>query len=174
MQPSDDPAWDEVYRHMRAIAGRFMRGQRRDHTLSPTALANEAFLRLSGWKNAETADQEHLVAVAATAMRQILVNHAKRRNRLKRGGGAARLTLGDGMAHTEGSQVDLVELNELVETLMKLDPRKARVVELRFFAGLTIAQVATLLDVSTFTVESDWRSARAWLLSQMRPEDASS
>lgn len=159
-------SWDEIYGQMRAIAGRFMREQRRDHTLSPTALANEAFIRLSEWKNASGVERDHLVAVAATAMRQILVNHAKRRNRLKRGGGAGRVTLGEGMVSSR-DRIDLVELNDLLEGLIKLDPRKGRVVELRFFAGLTVAQVATLMGVSTFTVESDWRTARSWLLARM-------
>jgi RNA polymerase sigma-70 factor (ECF subfamily) len=163
--------WDEIYRRLRTIAGRFMREQRRDHTLSPTALANEAYVKISGWKNAPGVDREHLVAVAATAMRQILVNHARRRSRLKRGGDAQRIPLGDHLFAATTGESDLLEIDDALNELMKLDPRKGRIVELRFFGGLTVDQVAALLDLSRSTIESEWRSARAWLLTAISGGD---
>lgn len=174
--PDGPVDWDEVYRRLRAIAGRYMREQRRDHTLTPTALANEAYLRLSRWKEAADADGEHLVAVAATAMRQILVNHARRRAQLKRGGPAARrVPLDDhlGAADPSGT-LDLLEINDALDALMEHDPRKARIVELRFFAGLTVVQVAELMGLARSTVDAEWRGARAWLLTLISDERASS
>ncbi|NNF44481.1 MAG: sigma-70 family RNA polymerase sigma factor [Phycisphaerales bacterium] len=163
-----------VYDELRELAGSYFRRQPADHTLQPTALVNEAYLRLirgvaGGWN-----DREHFLAVAATAMRQILVNHAERRAALKRGGDRRRLTLavaGDRAGDGTPEPLDLLGLDEALRGLSELDARKVRVVELRYFAGLTHEQIARVLGISLSTVEGDWRMARAWLAGRLRDGD---
>jgi RNA polymerase sigma factor (TIGR02999 family) len=167
-----------LYDELRAIAGRQFQGQRRDHTLQPTALLHEAFFRLVGRPAKGWVDRRHFFTVAATAMRQILVNHARDRAAEKRGGGARRVLLEDEVAQASsavasGSQpVDVIALHEALERLGSIDARKHRVVELRFFAGLNVEEIADVLEVSKTTVESEWRTARAWLADHLRDDDA--
>lgn len=159
-----------LYDELRALAGRQFRGQRADHTLQPTALVNEAFVRLLGRSAGGWADRKHFFAVAATAMRQILVNHARDKAARKRGGGADAVALEEGLAGAPGpaaSPVDVIALHEALEKLEAIDARKRRVVELRFFAGLTVEEIADVLELSKTTIESEWRVARAWLAAEL-------
>jgi RNA polymerase sigma-70 factor (ECF subfamily) len=159
-----------VYAELRALAAAYARGQRPGHTLQPTALVHEAFVKLveapaGGWN-----DRAHFFAVAATAMRQVLADHARSRQARKRGGDWQRITLDGGELGQERDELDLVALDEALEELGRSDPRKLRVVELRFFGGLTAEEVARVLGVSLSTVESDWRTARAWLQIRLAPD----
>ncbi len=152
-----------VHAELRVLAGGFARGQRAGHTLQPTALVNEAFLKLVDGGPPAFNDRAHFLAVAATAMRQILTDHARSRAAQKRGGAWEKVSLSDLELHAGGDEVDLVALDDALGQLSAFDPRKHRVVELRFFGGLTVEEVARVLDLSTTTVESEWRAARAWL-----------
>jgi len=152
-----------LYEELKRIAARQFHGQAAGHTLQPTILVHEAFLRLVG-KPAAFEDRAHFFAVAATAMRQILVNHARASNADKRGGGAKAVALDNNVADTAGgAEVDVLALNEALDELERIDPRKRRVIELRFFAGLTVEEIASAMDLSKTTIESEWRAARAWL-----------
>ncbi len=152
-----------VYAELRALAGSYFRGQRADHTLQPTALVHEAFVRLIDQSGIQWKSRAHFMAVAATAMRHILTDHARRTNAVKRGGGQHRIELTDGVALAGGTDIDLAALAEALEKLAALDARKHRIVELRFFGGLSVDEAAEVLSVSKSTIESDWRAARAWL-----------
>jgi RNA polymerase sigma factor (TIGR02999 family) len=159
-----------LYDELRTLAARQFRGQPADHTLQPTVLVHEAFLRLVGRPGRDWNDRKHFFAVAATAMRQILVNHARAKNADKRGGGRGAgertLLLNDEIVGEPGPNeraVDVLDLNDALEKLAAIDPRKHRVVELRFFAGLTVPEVAEVLELSVTSIESEWRAARAWL-----------
>jgi RNA polymerase sigma factor (TIGR02999 family) len=156
-----------VYAELRALAGDYARRQRADHTLQPTALVHEAFLKLVDADSAEWKDRAHFFAVAATAMRQILTDHARAQRAQKRGGGEwQKVTLSDVAlpgAPGENRAIDLIALDDALSELAAFDARKHRIVEMRFFGGLTVEDVARLEGVSTTTVESDWRAARAWL-----------
>jgi len=154
-----------VYSELRALAGSYSRGQNPGHTLTPTAIVHEAFVKLVDQSNHKWNDRAHFFAVAATAMRQILVDHARRARAAKRGGNGdewQRISLG-GVGSSAEDQVDLVALDDALTKLASLDQRKHRVVELRFFGGLEMEDIARLLEVSLSTVEADWRGARAWL-----------
>jgi len=158
-----------IYADLRALAGSYFRGQPGDHTLEPTALVHEAYLRLIDQSQASWNDRTHFFAVAATAMRQILINHAERRGALKRGGGRKRQPL-DFATPIEGLDAELLSLDEALEEMAELDVRKSRVVEMRFFGGLGMQEIAVVLGVSKTTVESDWRMARAWLSRRLSEE----
>ena len=156
-----------VYAELRALAASYFRG-RGSHTLQPTALVHEAFLRLHQHAGQVT-DRAHFFAIAATAMRQVLIDHARRRRALKRGGAEReRVTLSN-LAAFE-SPVDLVALDDLLTKLAALDGRQARLVELRFFAGMTEEETAEVLGVSLRTVQKEWRKAKAWLLAELGRE----
>lgn len=161
-----------VYEHLRREAARQMAGERGDHTLQPTGLVHEAWIDLSREARHDWNDRAHFLAVAGIAMRRVLVDHAHRRAALKRGGALRRVDL-DALA-TEGAAVDAetdwLALDTALERLGVLDARKARVVELRFFAGLEQAEIADVLSVSERTVERDWRLARAWLRNALASE----
>lgn len=153
-----------VYAQLRAIAGSYFRGESGDQTLQPTALVHEAYLKLIRSSEGDWQGQMHFCAVAATAMRQILSDRARKRRADKRGGDAKRVPLTDHLqTPTNGEVLDVLTLNDALQKLEELSPRKARIVELRFFGGLTIDQAATVLEVSHTTVENEWRVARAWL-----------
>lgn len=153
-----------VYDELRRLAASALKGERADHTLQPTALVHEAFLRLADLPDRQWQDRAHFVAVAARAMRRILVDHARARNAVKRGSGEIRVSLEDvDVPAGEGADVDLVTLDEALSTLAALDERQARIVELRFFGGLTVDETAVLIDLSTRTVKREWQMARAWL-----------
>ena len=162
-----------VYDRLRNLAGAAFRDQRADHTLQPTALVHEVFLRLVEPGRVEWNDRMHFFAVAARAMRMVLADHARRRGAAKRGGDRARVALEDFSAEGEPPLLDLVDLDAALERLNELEPRHVRIVELRFLSGLTVEEVATVLELSRTTVESDWRMARAWLARQLEnPGDA--
>ena len=152
-----------VYGDLRARAERFMRGERPGHTLQPTALVHEAYLRLVDQRQVDWQCRAHFFAAAAETMRRILVDHARTRGRRKRGGGAIQVTLDDVVAGGEEWDDDVLALNEVLERLARVDARQARIVELRFFGGLSVEEVAEVLDLSPRTVAYEWAHARAWL-----------
>src|SRR5436190_9493097 len=167
----DDAALAEltplVYKELRRLAHRHMGGERPDHTLQTTALVNEAYLRLAGQTNPRWQDRAHFFAVAARAMRQILVNYAKSYRAEKRGGGALKVKL-DGVALVSQEQSEeIVDLHEALERLGTLDARKARVVELKYFGGLNHGEIAEVMKISTVTVRRDWVFAKAWLYDEL-------
>ena len=163
----DDAALGEltplVYEELRRLAHHHMGGQRPDHTLQTTALVNEAYLRLAGQTNPSWQNRAHFFAVAARAMRQILVNYAKSSRAQKRGGGAAKVELDEGAIVSPEKSKEIVDLHEALEQLAALDSRKARVVELKYFGGLNHDEIAEVLKVSPVTVRRDWVFAKAWL-----------
>jgi RNA polymerase sigma factor (TIGR02999 family) len=159
-----------LYDELRGLAGGYLRGERPGHTLQPTALVHEAFLKLVGQKNADYKSRGHFMAIAAVAMRRILVNHAEKRSAAKRGGGAKRVPLDDDLAVVEARDIDLVALDEALTRLAERDARKARVVEQRFFAGMEMSQIAENLGVSLVTVKRDWEFARAWLTREIQAD----
>jgi RNA polymerase sigma-70 factor, ECF subfamily len=163
-----------VYEELRALAGSHFRRQRPDHTLQPTALVHEAFVRLIDQTNARWNDRAHFFAVAATAMRQILTDHARRRNAEKRGGEWDRVCLDEVVEKPQTTQeFDIVALDSVLTQLQALDERKHRVVELRYFGGLNLDEVASVMGVSKATVEREWRAARAWLSKELRQTEQS-
>lgn len=157
-----------MYPELRALAARLMRGERSGHTLQPTAVVNEAFLRLVDQTAVSWQDRAHFVGIAARVMRQILVDHARRRGAAKRGAGGQRVTLDEAMIAAPDSAFDLLALDEVLTRFAALDPRRAQVVELRVFGGLTIREIAAALDVSTRTVEGDWSAGRLWLARELK------
>ena len=162
-----------VYDELRALAALHMRRERDDHTLQATALVNEVYVKLTNDRDARFANRAHFFGVAANAMRRILVDHARKHNAEKRGGGRVRerLTLcGLPDANDPARELDIVGLHEALEKIESMDKRVASVVELRFFGGLTIAETAGVLGVSHSTVEDDWAFARAWLRKQMEAD----
>lgn len=157
-----------VYDQLHEIAERKMRSERGDHTLQPTALVHEAFLRLVDQQRVQWQGRAHFCAVAANMMRRILVDHARRRASQKRGAGVGRVPLDDAPGLSGGQDpVDIVALDDLLDELARLNERHARVVELRFFTGLDVNETAHVLDVSPATVKNDWRAARAWLMAHL-------
>jgi RNA polymerase sigma-70 factor, ECF subfamily len=152
-----------VYEELRRQAARYLRRERQGHTLQTTALIHEAYLRLVGARDMQWQGRAHFFAIAANLMRRILVDHARRRDAHKRGGDQARLPLDEALAIAEESHVDLLALDEALDRLAAFDAQQARVVELRFFSGLSVEETATALGVSPRTVKSDWALARAWL-----------
>ncbi|HEV7683660.1 MAG TPA: sigma-70 family RNA polymerase sigma factor [Pyrinomonadaceae bacterium] len=155
-----------VYDEIRRIAHRYVQRERDDHTLQTTALVNEAYLRLAGSTNISWQNRAHFYAVTAQVMRRILIDHARRRQYVKHGGEAQRISFDDAIAETVMSRpraAELLALNEGLDELAKLDPRKSQVVELRYFGGLNIEETAKVLEVSPMTVRRDWRAAKAFL-----------
>lgn len=151
-----------VYEELRRVARRHLRRERPDHTLQTTALINEAYLRLVGQRASEVEDRSHFVALTSHLMRQILVDHARARLAQKRDGGR-RVTLADDFAVTGPGETDVLAVDEALSRLGALDPQQARVVELRYFGGLSITETSQALGVSEATVKRDWATARAWL-----------
>jgi RNA polymerase sigma factor (TIGR02999 family) len=156
-----------VYAELRRIARRYMNRERVDHTLQTTELVNEAYLRLVDYKCMRWQDRAHFFAVSAQVMRRILVDHARRQN-LKRGGAVEHVALESAMAIESGRDTDLLALDEALCELERMDPRKAQVVELRFFGGLSVEEAAEVLKVSPITIMRDWSSAKAWLFREMK------
>lgn len=155
-----------VYDELRRLARRYMRRERPDHSLQTTALVNEAYMRLVDYKRMQWQDRAHFFAVSAQLMRRILVDHARRHN-LKRGGAIPHVPLDDAAPVSAEAETNLVALDEALDMLAQLDPRKARVVELRFFGGLTVEETAAVLNVSPITVMRDWTGAKAWLYREL-------
>lgn len=152
-----------VYDELRALAAGALRRERRDHTLQPTALVHEAFLRLIDQSHAEYNSRTHFFAIGAQMIRRVLVDHARKHHAVKRGGHAERLTLTAMVDPGHERELDVLALDDALKRLAELDDRQAKVVEMRFFGGLSVEQTADMLDVSPRTVEQDWRMARAWL-----------
>jgi RNA polymerase sigma factor (TIGR02999 family) len=152
-----------VYAPLRAIAERHLQRERGGHTLQPTALVNELYLRLVDQRSVEWNDRTHFFAVAAQVMRRILVDHARRRNSDKRGGGLVPLTIGAALEVAAAENFDVIALDAALENLANVFPQQARIVELRFYGGLTIDETASALAISAATVSREWTMARAWL-----------
>jgi RNA polymerase sigma factor (TIGR02999 family) len=163
----DAQAFDQltplVYEELKRLAGAFLRRERRDHTLGATALVHEAYLKLVDDRRVDWRGRAHFFGAAANIMRRVLVDHARKRLAAKRGGGAAPadLSFADPFQKTDE---DLVALDQALAKLAEIDPRKARVVEMKFFAGMTGQEIAEVLEISDATVERDWKMARAWLI----------
>jgi RNA polymerase sigma factor (TIGR02999 family) len=157
-----------VYEDLRRLAHHHMGGQRPDHTLQTTALVNEAYLRLADQTNPRWQNRAHFFAVAARAMRQILVNYAKSYRSQKRGGGALKIELDEAALVSPQQAREIVDLHEALERLATLDSRKAEVVELKYFGGLNYDEMAEVLKISPITVRRDWKFARAWLYTELR------
>jgi RNA polymerase sigma-70 factor, ECF subfamily len=160
-----------VYSELRRLATRYLNRERGDHTLQPTALVHEAFLRLASEKQPDWQDRAHFFGVAARLMRQVLVDHARRRHSLKRGGDCERSMMTEELlVYTPDKSAELLALDEALRRLADQDERQSRVVEMKFFAGLNIEQIAAVLEVSPRTVKREWTMARAWLHQEMRRE----
>lgn len=168
----DEAALEElvpiVYEELRRLARRQMAGERAGHSLQPTALVNEAYLRLVNLKQMQWQDRAHFFAMGARLMRRILVDVARSRRYQKRGGGAKRVSFTQALDVAEGQATDVVALNDALEELAAVDERKSRVVELRFFGGLSAEETAEVLNVSRETVKRDWTFAKMWLLRHLR------
>lgn len=159
-----------VYAELYRIARRVWSQHQQNNTLEPTALINEAYLKLANAESASFQDRCHFFAVASTAMRQILVNHAKSRLSFKRGGGSASVPLDEVQRAVDQEAEEIVSLHEALEALQTVDPRKSKLVEMRYFGVLSIEETAEALGVSIGTVNRDWRLARSWLIRQMNRE----
>ena len=163
----DQRAFDElmplVHTELHRLAAHYMRGERLGHTLQTSALVNEAYLRLAAHEEIQWQDRAHFFAVAAQAMRRILVDHARRRGNLKRGGGAPRVALDEALIVSAERMAEVVALDDALARLAEIAPRKSQLVELRFFGGLSIEEAAEVLGVSPGTVMRDWTFVKAWL-----------
>ena len=165
-QELEDRLMDEVYEDLHRLAIPYFRHERPGHTLQPTALVHEAYLRLVDGKTVDWQGRTHFFAVGARVMRRLLVQHARDRGRLKRGGDRMRVTLGPEsrqLLRPDADAVEVLDVHRALGRLADLDPRQARIVEMRFFAGMTVPEVAQHLGLSTRTVEGQWTHAKAWL-----------
>jgi len=160
-----------VYEELRRLAHHYMEGQRPNHTLQTTALVNEAYLRLADQTNPNWQSRAHFFAVAARAMRQILVSYARSNRAQKRGGGALRIELDEAVILSPEQSKEIVDLDEALERLATLDSRKARVVELKFFGGLNYDEIAEVLKIARRTARRDWEFARIWLYRELHSVD---
>ncbi len=156
-----------VYDELRAVAHKYFRHERPGHTLQPTALVHEAYVRLVDASRVDWQGRTHFIAVCAKVMRRVLIDHARARRRARRGGGQQPVTLESAVAPLGLGDVDAVELHEALDRLAELDARQARIVELRFFGGLSVEEAARALGVSKRTVEGDWTHAKAWLRAEL-------
>jgi RNA polymerase sigma factor (TIGR02999 family) len=159
-----------VYERLGELAARSLRHERPDHTLQATALVHEAYMKLVEQHRVHWQDRAHFFGVAAQVMRRILVDHARRHLAAKRGANVTKVTVDDSIADVAGGDVDVMALDQLLERLAALDARQSRVVELRFFGGLTVEETAEVLHVSAATIKNDWRSAKAWLYGELTRE----
>lgn len=161
---------DLVYAELRGLAERYLRRERPDGVLQATALVHDAYIRLIDQRRVQWQNRAHFFGVAAQMMRRILVDHARSRDAQKRGGGRQRFSLSDVVAATGEPEVDLVELDQALTKLTAIDEQQARIVELRFFSGLTIEETAAALGISPATVKREWRTAKAWLHRELNPD----
>ena len=161
-----------VYDELRGLARGYLQRERPDHTLQATALVHEAYLRLVDQKTTTWRNRAHFFGVAAQLMRRILVDHARRHRREKRGGALEKIEFDEALAPAVSRNLDVIALDDALQDLTKLNPQHARIVELRFFGGLTIEEVAEVLDLSQRTVEREWRMARAWLRREIFGENS--
>ncbi len=157
-----------VHSELRTLAASYLRKERDDHTLQPTALVNEAYLRLLGQSDVTWQNRAHFFGIAAQIMRRLLVDHARRTHAQRRDGGRA-ITLDDALLEVNAAAHDVLGVHDALERLAQLDPRQARVVELKFFAGLTLEEIAEVLEISPATVSREWALARAWLQQELAP-----
>ena len=155
-----------VQAELHALANRYLSRESADHTLQPTALVNEAYMRLLGWNNVDWQSRTHFYAVAAKVMRRVLVNYAVAHDRQKRGGGAVLVSLTEAGTEADRS-AEVIALDEALNSLAKFDDRKSRVVELRFFGGLDVEEIAQVMGISSRTVHREWDLARAWLFREL-------
>jgi len=162
-----------IYSELRRLAAHCMRGERTDHTLQPTALVHEAYMLLVKQK-VEWQNKAHFFAVAAQLMRRVLIDHAKANLRKKRGGNQIKLSLDEVYLFSEDKSDELMALDESLKRLAERDPRQSRIVEMRFFAGLELKEIAGLLDISEKTVKRDWQVAKIWLYADLREQDGDS
>jgi RNA polymerase sigma-70 factor, ECF subfamily len=160
-----------VYKELRRLARSYLRAERSDNSLQPTALVHEAYLSLVGQRGKNFQNRNHFFAIASAQMRRILVDHARARRAEKRGGGQLKVELDEALALSPQQSADIVALDEALERLAKLDPRQAKVVELRYFMGNSEAEIAEILGVSTRTVKRDWVVAKAWLYKEIRSSE---
>lgn len=159
-----------VYEELRALASNYLKRERQDHTLQTTALVHEAYLRLVDQTRVQWANRAHFLGVAATMMRRILVNHARDKNRIKRGGQLRKMEFDDAVLLADSADVDLVNLDDALNKLAEFDPAKVRLVELRFFAGCSLEDSAQILGKSTATLKREWSLAKAWLRRELNRE----
>ena len=156
-----------LYAELRKLARRLLAAERPDHTLQPTALVHEAYLRLVDQRSVDWKNRAHFMGMAATMMRRILINHAKAHKAAKREGYADAITLDDALGVFTNPQVDLLDLDHSLDRLTKLDPQQGKVVELRYFGGLSIEETAEVMGISPATVKREWGTARLWLIQQL-------
>jgi len=166
-----DRLMPQVREELHRIADRYMATERPGHDLQATALINEAYIRLVDWKNIQWADRAHFFGMAANMMRRVLVDHARRRDRVKRGGDAMQVSLSEAAHVPTPERADVLALDQVLQQLEQLDPRKSRIVEMRFFGGLSLEEAAEALNVSVATVRRDWSLARAWLFRELKSSD---
>ena len=157
-----------VYDELRKIAGQYLRKERSDHTLQPTALVHEAYLKLVDISDISWQDRAHFFAVSSNVMRHILVDHARARATGKRGGEAERIALEDAISFSNEPDVDLLALDEALKQLAEFDEQQSRIVELRFFGGLTIEETAHVVGISSATVKREWAMAKSWLFRKLK------
>jgi RNA polymerase sigma factor (TIGR02999 family) len=166
-QAVGNPLMDAVYSELRRLARGYLRRERRDHSLPPTALVHEAYLKLVDQRRVRWQSRAHFFAIAAHVMRRILVDHARAHRAAKRGGGA-KVALQDIDVGTSPAEVDVLDLDAALEELARIDPRQSQLVELRFFGGLTVNETAVVLGVAPITVKRDWALAKGWLFRALR------
>jgi len=162
-----DQLLDVVYAELRRQAARYLRRERKNHTLQPTALVNEAFMKLIDQRNVQWQNRAHFFGVAAQAMRRIVIDHARARQRVKRGGVQQAVTLDEAMIAAESRSIDVLALDEALTRLAALDERQAKIVELRYFAGLSVEETAEVTGLSPATIKREWAMARAWLHAEL-------
>lgn len=174
LSAGDERAADQllpfVYDELRRLAAAYFARERRDHTLQPTALVHEAYLRLIDQRAVEWQNRAHFFGVAANMMRRILVDHARARRTEKHGGNQTRIVLDKVVSFTQKNEVDLVAIDEALEVLAELDQTQSRIIELRFFGGLTIEETAEVLGISPATVKREWAMAKAWLYERLKSQ----
>jgi RNA polymerase sigma-70 factor, ECF subfamily len=168
---AEEQLFADIYTELRALAARYLHRERKDHTLQPTALVHEVYLKLVGQTCVDWHGRAHFLAIAAQAMRQILVDHARRHRAAKRGGSRHRIALDDNLVIESNRDVDLLTLEDALTKLAKLNPCQAQMVELRFFGGLSIAEVAKVTGISKRSVEREWTMVRAWLRRELSRSD---
>lgn len=156
-----------IYDELKRIAASYLRRERPDHTLQPTALVNEAYMKMVGITQVSWQNKAHFIGVAANQMRRILVDHARRHNAEKRGGDFLIMTLNEEIDASDEQSTELIALDDALTELAKMDPTKAKIVELRYFGGLTMDETAEVLGVSTITVKRHWKMTKAWLYGQL-------
>ncbi|OWY71659.1 hypothetical protein B7486_08245 [cyanobacterium TDX16] len=161
-----------VYDELRRLAAAHFVDERVGHTLQPTALVNEAFVRLADQPQLKISSKAHFFRLASKVMRHILIDHAREKAALKRGGGGERVSITESLLTPSGSQIDFLELEEALDRLAAFSPNKARLVELRFFGGLSIEEAADVLEISRSQAAREWRTARAWLAVELEDSDA--